>query len=124
MSGRKSNLQSYQSLTNGSMAGNLTTAVTNIAFQDNIGIQLNFTGTPTGSFAVQVSADYKQDANGNVTNVGNWVTLVLPTAAAAAGAANTIYIDLNQLSAPWIRVVYTASSGAGTLNTFVTAKQV
>lgn len=102
----------------------VTSAVTNIQFHDNIGIELVWTGTPTGSFAVQVSANYDQDQNGNVLNSGNWVSVTLSPTVSAAGSADSAYIDLNQLSAPWIRVVYTKSGGTGTLNGWITGKTV
>lgn len=124
MSGRKNSLPKFQIITAGNMSGNLMSSVTNIEYMDNIGIQLNFTGTPTGTFAVQVSIDYVQDAQGNVTNAGNWIALSLTPAPTAAGSANQIYIDINQLSAPWIRTIYTAGSSTGTLNAFVTAKMI
>lgn len=103
------------------MTGNITSNAVNIQFLDNVGIQLNFTGTPTGTFAIQVSADFLQ-FNGNVQNAGNWITL--PITAVAAGVANQIYLDINQLSAPYIRVAYTFGSSAGTLDAYVTAKAV
>lgn len=122
---RKNNLLKYQNITSGNMAlVSITSAVTNIQFLDNIGLQFNFTGTPTGSFQVQVSADYAQDDLGNVQNAGNWIPITLPSSPAASGAAGNIYIDLNQLSAPWLRVVYTKVSGTGTLNAFITAKML
>lgn len=105
----------------------ITSSVSNIQNLDNIGIQLNFTGTPNGTFFVQVSADYAQQVMGGVavvTNAGNWITVTLPTTPVASGSANQIYIDLNQLSAPWIRVQYTNTSGTGTLNAFITAKSL
>lgn len=102
----------------------ITSSVMNIQYHDNIGIQLNWTGSPTGTFAVQVSADHAQDQNGNVTVAGNWIAVTLDPAIAATGGADVAYIDLNQLSAPWMRVVYTKTSGTGTLNGFVTAKTV
>lgn len=122
---RKNNLLKYQTITNGDMSlASLTSAVTAIQFLDNIGVQLNFSGTPTGSFQIQVSADYAQDGEGNVQNGGNWIPVLLPSSPAASGSAGVIYIDLNQLSAPWIRVVYTRVSGSGTLNAFITAKML
>lgn len=122
----KSQLKQYAVIINGSMTGTstITSAVTNIQFLDNIGYQMNFTGTPTGTFYAQVSADYEQDNNGNVLNPGNWINLNLPTPAVASGTSGLIYLDLNQLSAPWIRVQYVNSSGTGTLNAFITAKVV
>lgn len=131
---RKNNLRLYQSITNGNMASaSLTSAVTNIQWLDNIGIQLNFTGSPVGDFAVQVSADYAQDDNGNVTNPGNWVPLTLTylvgstfvsAQSVPTSVGSPIYLDLNELSCPWIRVVYTKTSGTGTLNAFITAKMI
>ncbi len=63
MSGRKSNLQVYQCITNGSMTGTstITSEVVNIVWFDTIGFQFNWMGTPTGTFAIQVSIDYQQD---------------------------------------------------------------
>lgn len=122
---RKNVLIKYQIVTAGDMSGNLTSKVTNINYLDNIGVQLNMSGSPTGTFQIQVSADYAQDEFGNVQNAGNWVPLVLtPAPIVTAGSPSFIYIDLNQLSSPWIRTVYTAGSGSGTLNAFITAKAV
>lgn len=105
----------------GNMSGNLTSNVVDIEFLDNIGIQLNFTGTPTGTFGVQISMDYNPQ-----TGAGFWIYLTLPTtpAAVAAGASNQIYIDLIQLTAPYIRVKYTATSGAGSLNAYINGKEI
>lgn len=107
-----------------SMGASVTSTLAFVQYQDNVGIQLNWTGTPTGTFTVQVSVDHAQDTLGNVTVAGNWVTLTLSASITAAGSADTAYIDLNQLSAPWARVVYTRTSGTGTLNGYITAKGV
>lgn len=106
------------------MSGNITSGVTSIQFLDNIGVQFNFTGTPTGTFQVQVSADYAQDELGNVQNPGNWVPITLTPAPVAAGSSGSVYIDLNELSAPWMRLAYVFTSGTGSLNAFITAKML
>lgn len=106
------------------MSGNITSTVTNIEFLDNIGIQLVFTGTPTGTFAVQLSIDHAQNQQGVVSVAGTWTPITFSSTPAATGAAGSIYLDLNQLSAPWMRVVYTFGSSVGTLNSFISAKQV
>lgn len=111
----------------------ITSPVTNIAYLDDIGIQFNWTGSPVGGFQVQVSADYAQDNNGNVTNAGNWVPLTftyfngtsnVTATSIPTSVGSPIYIDLALLSAPWIRAVYTNVSGSGTLNAFITAKAI
>lgn len=121
---RKNNLLKYQPIVNGNMNASITSGVTSIQFLDNVGVQFNFTGTPTGTFQIQVSADYAQDEFGNVQNPGNWVAIALPSSPVASGAAGSIYIDLNELSAPWIRLAYVRVSGAGSLNAFITAKML
>jgi len=107
-----------------SMASNITSAAQEVKSQDNIGVQFNWTGSAVGVFGVQVSMDYYQDLEGNIVNPGNWTTIPLSPGVVAAGSSSTAYIDLNQLSAPYIRVTYTATSGTGVLNAFINAKGV
>lgn len=118
---RKSNLKQYQTITNGDMSlSSLSTPVTAIEFLDNIGIQFNWTGSPNGTMAVQGSVDYNQDNNGNVMSAGHWTTLL----SASTAAGSPIYMDFNQLSCPWIRAIYTKTSGTGTLQAWVSAKML
>lgn len=100
----------------------LTSVATNIQYLDTVAYQWNFTGTPTGAFTVQVSLDYSQDQFGNITNAGNWNTITLTGSPAAAGAAGTQAANLQTLGFPWIRTVYTKTSGTGSLNTFISGK--
>lgn len=120
----RSNRLKFQTITNGVMTGDITSRISNIEFCDNIGFQFHFTGTPVGTFQIQVSANYEQDSLGNVTNVGNWIDLVLSGTPVAAGAPDEIYVDVTQISAPWIRAHYTFTSGTGTLQAWVVGKQI
>jgi hypothetical protein len=127
MSGRKSNLKTYQALSAQSMAASFTSPVTSIINQDNLAIQLNFTGAPVGSFVVEVSSDYSNDqaSNGSpVINAGNWIALTLDGSPSAAGSADQIFIDLNQIPAPFIRVRYVRTSGTGSCDMFITTKML
>ena len=121
---RKSNLLKFHNIVAQDMTAGFTSPVTSIQWLDNIGIQLNVvaTASPMGTFAVQVSADYFQDIEGNVVNPGNWVSVGLPSVPTVVGSSTVIYIDLNQLSSPWIRVVYTPISGDGVCDGYITAK--
>jgi hypothetical protein len=112
-------------LTDGDMSlASLTSSVFETKLQDNIGIQVNFTGTPTGAFAVQVSLDYEVATGGRVLNPGTWNSLPLSPAVTASGSAGSAYIGINQLAAPYVRVVYTRTSGSGTLQIYGTGKGV
>ncbi len=88
---------------------------------DNINLQIDYTGTPNGLFLVQVSTDHVEDQEGNVLVEGFWVSLPIGTIP-ASGSADQIIIDINQISAPWMRIKYTNSSGSGTMNMFASGK--
>jgi len=107
-----------------SMATSLTSPVVEIRNQDNVGIQLHWTGAPVGDFDFQISSDHAQDSQGNVTNAGNWVSLPLSPAISAAGSSDDAYVDLNQMSAMYCRVVYTRTSGTGSLSGVIVAKGI
>lgn len=107
-----------------SMGASITSPIVEVRLQDNIGIQLDWTGTPTGTFDVQISSNHLQDINGNVQVPGTWVSLPLSPAITASGSADTAYIDLNQQSAQYMRIVYTRTSGTGSLTAVVVAKGV
>jgi hypothetical protein len=135
MSTRKNTLLSYPIITAGAMASTntLTSKVTNIQYLDDCGLQLDWSGSPTGTFQVEVSANYAADLNGNVTNSGTWIPLTFSywngtttvTATAIPTSVGTpIYIDMALLSAPWIRVQYTNSASTGTLTAVITAKEI
>jgi hypothetical protein len=118
-------LRPVKIITAGDMsAASITSSAAEIKLQDNIGIQLSWTGSPVGTFAVQISADHNEDSMGNVITAGNWISLPLNPAIVASGSADNAYIDLNQQSAQYIRVVYTKTSGTGTLNAIVVGKGV
>lgn len=122
MGSTKNVLPPYHAIIAQSMAADITSPVSNIQYLDNCMIQLNFTGTPTGTFDVQVSEDYR--FQGDPSNTGNWVSLPLAPAPLASGSADQIVLDLNQLPGPWIRVVYSRTSGTGTLDMYITAKMI
>lgn len=121
----KNQLNQYKIVNAVSMGADITSSPVNIKFLDNISIELDFTGTPTGTFQIQGSVSYNQSVPMNVQdNAGFWVPITLPTSPVASGAAGQILIDMNQLSFPWIRVVYVRTSGTGTLTGWISAKSV
>lgn len=111
---RKNVIAPISIITAGDMSqATLTSSVTNLQYLDNVGIQFIFTGSPTGTFSVEVSNDNS-----------NWTALSLSPTPAATGSAGNQYVDLNQLSAAWIRAKYTKSSGTGSLTALLTAKEI
>lgn len=124
MGSTKNILRRWQALDGEDMSTSITSPVTNVQFLDNISIQLNFTGTPTGTFDLQMSDDYVQDSQGVVIDAGNWISIPGSSTASASGSADQIFMDINQVSSPWVRVVYTRASGTGSLDMFVTGKEI
>lgn len=121
----RKNRLNFKTLTNGDMSlSSVVSSVTSIQFLDNVGVQAIWAGSsPVGTVSIEVSADYSQDFMGNVINAGHWVAI---TAASTAVTGNTgsDYIDLNQLSTPWVRARYTKTSGTGLINIYITAKMI
>jgi len=108
----------------GDLSGNLQSPAFYIQNQDNIGFQLNWTGVPVGTFAVQTSADYKEDSQGNILNTGHWIDIPLTMVITAFGGPDQAVIYLYQLSTPWIRVTYSSTSGTGLFDLYATSKGV
>lgn len=113
MSARKNNLITYTTIDGGDMSGNLTSVSTDIRWLDNIVLYASWTGTPSGSFKVQVSPDNQ-----------TWFDLNIIPPPPASGIAGTHRIALHQLPDPYIRIVYVAASGAGTLTTKIAGKML
>jgi hypothetical protein len=116
------NFTHKQVITNQSMTGTstITSQITNIRGFDNVFYDVQFTGTPVGSFAVSVSSSYDPVTNPNAI----FIPLVLTPAAVASGSSGQIGIDLNQMGAQWIKLSYTNASGSGTLNAYISAKAI
>ncbi len=109
-----------------SMGADITGPVTIIQMLPGISYDISWSGSPVGTFQVQVSNSYSKDAAGNVKNAGNWTTL--PTASfsgtypAATGSAGNGFLDVVGTEAYAIRLKYTRTSGTGNLTVYPTAK--
>lgn len=124
MSGRKNQLSKFKIVSAGDMSqATVTSTVVNIQGLDNIGIQVNIlTGTANGTLSVQTSIDH---AEGTAVATGNWVSLPSTyTQTIASGSPANVIWDLNQISAPFIRLLYTKTSGTGTFDAFVCGKMI
>jgi len=97
-------------ITNGSMGASLTSSASTVKFMDNVSYQAVFTGSPVGSFDVQVSNDGT-----------NWAALGLNISTANGSPQ---FVDVNQTGAAMIRFIYTRTSGTGTLNVIMMSKEI
>jgi hypothetical protein len=101
------------------VSGNVTSLATNIFFKDNIGIQLVWTGTLAGTFAVNVSNDYNKD-----TGVGTWTPITLSAVPTASGTPSNAFINIQEIAAPYLQVVFNYTSGSGTLVGTISGKAI
>lgn len=91
-----------------------TSGTFNISNLDNVGLQVKFAGTMTGTFTVNCSID----------NV-NFIALTFnPTLTQPTGSNLSYLIDLNQVPWPYTNVAYTNASGSGTLDVYLSAKDL
>ena len=118
---RKPVSHAYPVITAGDMGGSLTSAVTAVSYTDNVGYNVIWTGTPTGSITVEATIALDADVtNGTAT----WNSLTLSPTVSTGGAAGSTLISLNQLPYSHVRLKYTRSSGTGTLNVTVMTKNI
>ena len=110
--GSKRTLNYDKLLVDQSMTSTFQSAATDIMNTDRAGYQISWSGTPNGTFSVEVSNDSSV-----------WVALTLSAAVTASGSADDAFIDV-ETAARHVRLVYTASSSTGTLQAHITAKSI
>jgi hypothetical protein len=118
-------------ITNGDMSqASLTSAVTILSNKSMISYGISWSGAaPVGSIAVQASNDYALGPDGRtVVNPGTWTALTFSSGGSnvsslpVSGSPGTGFIDIDMLSAYATRLVYTRTSGTGSLQVIVVSK--
>lgn len=88
----------------GDMSSDVTGASIDCRNMEFMTFQFIFTGSPTGTFTIEASLDGS-----------TWTTLGLSTISASGSAGNHL-VDLYNVNYQYVRPVYTASSGSGSLD--------
>lgn len=117
-------------ITNGDMSGNLTSLVTIIQVQSVFSYGVSWAGTaPVGTISVQGSNDYSVNPGGTVLNPGTWNALPLQTtngtyvtAVPVSGNTGSGIVDVGRTGIFAIRLIYTFTSGVGSLQALVVGK--
>lgn len=81
---------------------------------DNIGLEVTWTGTPTGTFQVMVSN----------SGINFYALTFNPALTQPSGTAGGYAIDLNQLPFKYLMLQYTNASGSGALTIYGQQKDV
>lgn len=115
--GAKKVLPLFQAIKNGVMTGTNTIHFASPAMVeniDNIGVQIDFTGTPTGTISILGSN------NGSIYHALTFN----PVLAQPAGSAGGYLVSLNQFPYRWLDVQYVNASGVGVLNVWILGKDL
>lgn len=111
---KKTNI--FQLITNGVMTGTaiVTSPTQNVLNTDNQGLQITWTGTPTGVISIL----------GSIDNVNFYALSFNPALIQPAGAAGGYLVNLNQFPWPYLQVQYQNTSSTGVLNVFLCSKDL
>lgn len=116
-------LDPHSVMTNRSMAASITSEVTIVKKLSQISYDISWTGTaPVGVMSIEVSNTYSQNADGTVRNAGNWTTVTLTSTTNVSGATGNGFIDVVATGSFAMRLIYTRTSGTGTMNATINAK--
>lgn len=106
----------YQLITNGAMAGTatITSKFQDMSNFDNAGLELTWTGTPTGTISIL----------GSNSGSNYYALTFTPALSQPSGSAGGYLIDLNQFPFKLMEVQYVNSTGTGILNAFLFLKDL
>jgi hypothetical protein len=95
----------------------------NIQQQQCASFQPKWTGTPTGTFTVEVSNDYAPNSQSSTPlNAGTWDNIGASISVNPSGSAGHTYIPIYASGAHFVRLTYTNASGSGVLGGMFNAK--
>ena len=113
------------------MAGNITSLPVVILDLYALSYGLSWTGSsPVGTISVQGSNDFYQNPEGGIQNAGTWSTLTLNYGGSAvtsipiSGNSGNGVIDVTATGIYAVRLIYTATSGTGSLTVTMVAKEI
>ena len=101
------------------MGGSVTGKWINVMGLRDFSFQALWTGTPTGTWGVDVSNDGPADNTGLAPSLNLGATALTLTAAMTAanpaGSGSNFLFEFRDMAVAWVRFKYTRSSGTGTL---------
>lgn len=100
-------------ITDGNLAGSIESSVVDITMFNGYSITAVFTGAPVGTLKLQCS----NDENSSGTNYED-----VPNSSQAVSAAGSHTWNVSDAQYGFVKVVYTRSSGTGTMNAKATLK--
>jgi hypothetical protein len=114
-------------------SANMTLTLTGTTILKSLSVvsyDIAWTGSsPVGTITVQLSNSYRQNSDGSVANAGNWTNIpfqnntgTIVQSIAVSGNSGSAFIDIRVSGAEAIRIVYTPTSGTGSLTVVISGK--
>lgn len=121
---RKNVVSAFSMITDGDLSADITSLPTDVKNLDKASIRLawDVAGSPVG--VVTIEALQEKDNTAESEDEANWFTLEFGSIINIDNTETDHQILFNELPFDKIRLKYTATSGSGTLNAKITAKQV
>lgn len=120
MSGRKNVLMPKKIVDSVTMATDITSSAIYAQFQDNIGLEISWSGSPSGVITIEGSNSHNPPEDS-----GTFYPLTFdPELAQPDGASGGYLVSLNQFPFSYYRVSYEALSGTGNLTVYATSKEI
>lgn len=88
--------------------------IVDVTIKDNLGLEVTWTGTPTGTISIL----------GSASGAAFYALTFSPVLTQPSGSADGYLIDLNQFPWKYILVKYVNASGSGTLSVYLTTKDL
>ena len=88
--------------------------IIDVSTMDNIGLEVNYTGTPTGTFTV----------NGSISGLNFYALTFTPSLTQPAGSAGGYLVNISVYALKYFLLEYTNSSGTGVLTVYGQQKDV
>ncbi len=125
----RTHLAPFRVITAGDMSDDITSLPTILQTLTKVSYEVSWSGTtPIGTIAVEVSNSYKLNPGSGVQDAGNWTVIPLQDDTGAVvlslpitGNTGSAFIDV-ETGANAIRLVYTSTSGIGTMTAIVSGK--
>lgn len=117
-------ITAHKVITNGDMSVSITSPPTVITNVSMISYEISWSGNaPAGSIDVQVSNSFSPNVQGGPQgNPVIWTSVILSAVPLISGNSGNGFIQLADLPAHAIRIVYTPTSGTGLMTAIVAGK--
>lgn len=117
---RKNVIHSFKMIDDGDASADITSSPTSTIHMDKASIRIEWSGTPVGTVAIQAQQRKKDER----IVEANWFDVDLGSTVTIDGTDTEHQILFNELPFTDLRVKYTSTSGTGTINVKISAKQV